>query len=126
MTFYNPFFPPFFRFPQVKSTFNSSCVDNSHSNKNVNDSSAGNACSNKNVNNSNTRNPRNPCSNNGLILLPEGKKNDCRKPQGFGFFYNLFQDTDSLIIIGLLYFLYNQEVKDFGLMLCLLLLLLDD
>lgn len=34
-------------------------------------------------------------------------------------------ETDTLIILGLLFILYTQESKDFSLMLCLLLLLFE-
>lgn len=89
MTFYNPFFPPFMKFPSKNYTNN-----------------------NKPVNN--------------IPKLPEKtEKNNCKQSSNLGIIYNLLQDTDTLIILALLYFLYSQEVKDMPLMLCLFLLLFD-
>lgn len=115
MIFYNPFFPPFFRYPQIKSTFNSSSVDKQNKN-----------CSQENVSKKSTQNNDNGHTPSSLAIPAKTQKKNHKKSQSFGFFYNFFQDSDSLILMGLLFFLYNQEDKNFGLMLCLFLLLFDE
>ena len=64
-------------------------------------------------------------SSNNVEKLPqeiEVKKN-CK--HNLGNTYNLFNETDTLIILAILFFLYKQDTKDVPLMLCLFLLLFD-
>ncbi len=149
MTFYNPFFPPFPRYYNLDSTHNaknSQChylnsTDNVHNSQNHNPNSTNNAqtvdkpsdklsqyqnttnsiSALKSVNNTKTIN-----KNITEELRSYSKKNNCKNPLNLGFLYNYFNDNDTLIILGLLFILYTQDSKDLPLMLCLLLLLLDD
>ncbi len=66
-------------------------------------------------------------SSNNVEKLPqeiEVKKN-CKHNLGNNYTYNLFNETDTLIILAILFFLYKQDTKDVPLMLCLFLLLFD-
>ena len=86
MTFFNPFFPPFYGFQNINSTGN---TQNANS-------------------------------------LPEiAQKNNCENRSLQTNSHNLFKDTDTIIILAILFFLYNQEQKNFPLILCLFLLLFD-
>ena len=63
------------------------------------------------------------------IMIPglqKFKKSNYKNPFNLGIFSNYLQETDNLIILALLYFLYTQKSSDMTLMICLLLLLLDD
>lgn len=119
MTFYNPLFPPFFRYHSPHSTNYKKPVEYE--------------CNNNSSNNCNTQNKKTDCTNSNPSNCQEKnncdhenrQKNNCKKPLDIGLFYNYLQETDTLIIIALLYFLYQQDSKDYSLMLCLFLLLFD-
>lgn len=98
MTFYNPFFPPFPRYPTNNSTKNTQSEEKTNCNKEQ---------SNSNIKQNN-------------------KKNNCKNPLDLGFISNYLQDTDTLILLGLLLFLYKEENKNLPLMFCLFLLLMDN
>lgn len=143
MTFYNPLFPPFFRFPMQHSTNYKKPVESACNN---NSSNIGNNCDNINMkndsNNCNTNRQSNcqeknncnmqknqqnlnNCNKHADSHYEKKQKNNCKKPLDIGLFYNYLQEPDTLIIIALLYFLYQQDSKDYSLMLCLFLLLFD-
>lgn len=72
--------------------------------------------------------PRPNFTNNSQVVdntlkLPESTSEKRSSP--LPFLQNIFQDTDTLIILALLFFLYNQENRSLPLMLCLFLLLFD-
>lgn len=92
MTFYNPFFPPFPRYPVPKST----------------------------------ENPPYDEKNDTSKIEQKPQKNNCKKTLDLGFIRNYLQDTDTLILLGLLFLLYNEENKNLPLMFCLFLLLMDN
>lgn len=97
MTFYNPFFPPFPRYPVPNSTKNSQPEEKQTPQA--------------------QQAPKTPQKQN--------KKNNKQKPLDLGFIRDYLQETDTLILLGLLYLLYNQEKQDFPLMFCLFLILLE-
>lgn len=94
MIFYNPFFPPYAKFP--KPNYNPSSINTPKNN-----------------------------SDNTPKLPEKTQKNNCKQSHNLEIIYNILQETDTLIILALLYFLYTQDIKDTPLMLCLLLLLFD-
>lgn len=101
MTFYNPFFPHFPRLPYSQST---------NINQNVN----------------NPTHTHNSCNNIESSYKTSVPKVYQKKLKSQGILQNYLKETDTLIILGLLFFLYTQENKDFSLMLCLFLLLFDN
>lgn len=101
MTFYNPFFPHFPRIPYSSSTGTTQNVNNT--------THAHNSCNNS----------ENNCKTNVPTLYQKNYKSQ-------GLLQNYLKETDTLIILGLLFFLYTQENKDFSLMLCLFLLLFEN
>lgn len=113
MTFYNPFFPQFPRIPMPKSTNTTQNVNNSTNSCNTN--SANSPTHTSNTNNNAGRNSRTSVSK----LYQNFFKSQVP-------LQNYLKETDTLIILGLLFLLYSQETKDFSLMLCLLLLLFDN
>ncbi len=120
MIFYNPFFPPFLHYQAINSTNHTSPVNKSKPSQNKSNH-ADNDIPFKTKNlGSNTS------LNHQTNLLPTMKKNSHKKPNNLEFLYDYFQDTDTLIILGLLYFLYNQETQHLPLMLCLFLLLFEE
>lgn len=66
-------------------------------------------------------------SPNNVEKLPQEieNKKDCKHNLKNKYTYNLFDDSDTLIILAILFFLYKQNIKDVPLMLCLFLLLFD-
>lgn len=104
MTFYNPFFPPFPRYPVQNSTKNTQIEEKNNRNTNQEKQTL------KLETKSNSQN----------------QKNNCKKPIDLGFIRNYLEDTDTLILLGLLFFLYKEENKNLPLMFCLFLLLLDN
>lgn len=101
MTFYNPFFPHFPRIPYSPST---------DITQNVNKST-------------HTHNSANNMESSRKTIVPKVYQKNFKSQ---GILQNYLKETDTLIILGLLFFLYTQENKDFSLMLCLFLLLFDN
>lgn len=101
MTFYNPFFPHFPRISYPQST---------NATQNVNKST-------------HTHNSCNNMEGNCKTSVPKVYQKNFKSQ---GILQNYLKETDTLIILGLLFFLYTQENKDFSLMLCLFLLLFDN
>lgn len=105
MTFYNPFFPPFPRY--------------SHQNFSENSKGEEKKC------NQEQKIPQKDlefCQKSN----PKLQKNNRKKSLDLGFISNYLQDTDTLILLGLLFFLYNEDNKNLPLMFCLFLLLMDN
>lgn len=101
MIFYNPFFPQFPRIPYSPSTSAAQNVNNS----------------------THTQNSRNNSESSCKTNVPTVYQ---KKIKSQGLLQNYLKETDTLIILGLLFFLYTQENKDFSLMLCLFLLLFEN
>lgn len=127
MTFYNPLFfnyPPFFN---KQSTNNPKNVNNYHQNSALKPKSQNNYQAStqfskltKNIDSQNIK------FSEGKTNHIDNKKSNYKNPFNLGIFSNYLQETDNLIILALLYFLYTQKSSDMPLMICLLLLLLDD
>ena len=125
MTFYNPFFPQFPRIPMQKSTNNTQIVNNTK-----------NYCNT--FINTRPNDSTHPHDVNSSTHTSNANNNAARSSRTsvYGLYQNFFKsqvplqnylkETDTLIILGLLFLLYSQETKDFSLMLCLLLLLFDN
>ena len=128
MIFYNPFFSGFPPFPFEKSTKSSRKVNNRfkkhdfHSQRQTNE----------------TQNNVDISAKNANYIVPaknffetserqsDNKKSNHKSSFSLGKFNDYLQETDSLILLALLYFLYTQKSSSGPLMICLLLLLLDD
>ncbi|MCI8290940.1 MAG: hypothetical protein HFJ25_01610 [Clostridia bacterium] len=104
MTFYNPFFPPFPRYPVQNSTKNTQTEEK------------------KKTNTTQEQQTLKSEEKNNI----QSQKNNRKKPLDLGFIRNYLEDTDTLILLGLLFFLYKEENKNLPLMFCLFLLLLDN
>lgn len=128
MTFYNPLFfnyPPFFN---KQSTNHAKNVHNQtkksqtqpKSQNNIFPEVLGNTTNSQNANTKNQNPP--PIAPN----QNDNKKSNHQTPFNLGIFSNYLHETDNLIILALLYFLYTQKSSHMPLMLCLLLLLFDD
>ena len=125
MTFYNPFFPQFPRIPMPKSTNTTQNVNNSTNSCNTSRNTRPNDSTHPHDVNSSTHTSN---ANNSAARSS--------RTSVYGLYQNFFKsqvplqnylkETDTLIILGLLFLLYSQETKDFSLMLCLLLLLFDN
>lgn len=105
MTFYNPFFPPFPRYSPQNSTRNTQSEEKK-----------------PNIEKTNSKKELESCQKNNS----KPQKNNRRKTLDLGFLSNYLQDTDTLILLGLLFFLYNEDNKNLPLMFCLFLLLIDN
>lgn len=92
MTFYNPFFPPFPRYPLPNST-------------------------------PNTQTGEKP--EKSIPQIQESPKSNHKSSIDLSFITNYLKDTDTLILLGLLFLLYNEEKQNFPLMFCLFLILLE-
>lgn len=103
MIFYNPFFPPFPKYSNLN--YNSSKENYKNS-----------------INETKSTEETNKTMSSNTLAPIKTQKDNCKKPHSF---YNYLQNIDTLILIGLLYFLYNQENKNLPLMLCIFLLLFD-
>lgn len=53
------------------------------------------------------------------------EKNNCKSDSNQNHLCNLFNETDTLLILSIIYLLYNQKEHNFPLIFCLFLLLLD-
>lgn len=128
MTFYNPLFfnyPPFFN---KQSTNNAKNVNNynqiSYSKpKSQSDYQASSTLISELTKNIDSQNIKFSEEKTNHI---DNKKSNYKNPFNLGIFSNYLHETDNLIILALLYFLYTQKSSNLPLMLCLLLLLLDD
>lgn len=128
MTFYNPLFfnyPPFFN---KQSTNNAKNVNNYHQNSALKPKSQNNYQASSTQISKLTKNidSQNIKFSEGETNHIDNKKSNYKNPFNLGIFSNYLQETDNLIILALLYFLYTQKSSDMPLMICLLLLLLDD
>lgn len=124
MIFYNPFFSKIPPFPFYKSTSSSKKVDNVQ--KKVSSDSYVNS-----LNISDTASCVNSFNydkgvSDKFESTIDNKKSNHHSPFSVGKFNDYLQETDSLILLALLYFLYTQKSSSSPLMICLLLLLLDD
>ena len=125
MTFYNPLFynyPPFFN---KQSTNHAKNVNNSNQKSSFQPKSQNNfkptlPGNTENAQNPNTKNPSLPPITHNQF---DNKKSNHQTPLNLGIFSNYLHETDNLIILALLYFLYTQKSSNMPLMLCLLLLL---
>lgn len=120
MTFYNPFFANLPIFPFEKSTKHAPTVDNNRKKS-----------TNTTYNEENKSNPVMPSDftqKNQDEKSPQIKaqKNNHQHLPNIGKINDYLQETDSLILLALLYFLYTQKTSSGPLMICLLLLLLDN
>ncbi len=128
MTFYNPLFfnyPPFFN---KQSTNNAKNVNNYNQNSSSKSKSQNNYQASSTQISELTKN-----IDSQKIKFSEektnhidNKKSNYRNPFNLGIFSNYLQETDNLIILAILYFLYTQKSSNMPLMICLLLLLLDN
>lgn len=128
MIFYNPFFSRFPPYPFEKSTKHSSKVDNTLKKNKF--------CSQRqNVELQNSIGISSPKSNyidseknfsESFNSQPDNKKSNHKSSFIIEKFNDYLQETDSLILLALLYFLYTQKTSNSPLMICLLLLLLDN
>ncbi len=105
MTFYNPFFPPFPRYSPQNSPKNAQPEEKKSNTGSINSKKQQETCQNSNS---------------------ELQKNNRKKTLDLGFIHDYLQDTDTLILLGLLFFLYNEDNKNLPLMFCLFLLLMDN
>lgn len=128
MIFYNPFFSGFPPFPFEKSTKRSPKVDNSF--KNSNSRSQRQNIELQNSVDISTKKQNYIVSDKNFSETPnhqsDNKKSNHKSSIVLGKFNDYLQETDSLILLALLYFLYTQKTSNGPLMICLLLLLLDD
>lgn len=128
MIFYNPFFSGFPPFPFEKSTRRSPKVDNTLKKSNFNSQRQNNELP-SNVDSS-TKNANyitaDKIFSETSDSQSDNKKSNHKSSFGLGKFNDYLQETDSLILLALLYFLYTQKSSSGPLMICLLLLLLDD
>lgn len=128
MIFYNPFFSGFPPFPFEKSTKRSPKVDNTS--KKFNFYSQRQNTETQNNIDTIAENSNYIVSSNNFSESAEyqfdNKKSNHKSSFGLGKFNDYLQETDSLILLALLYFLYTQKSSSGPLMICLLLLLLDD
>ncbi len=127
MTFYNPLFFNYPLFFNKQSTNNAKNVNNYHQNSALKPKSQNNYQAStqfskltKNIDSQNIK------FSEGKTNHIDNKKSNYKNPFNLGIFSNYLQETDNLIILALLYFLYTQKSSDMPLMICLLLLLLDD
>lgn len=120
MTFYNPLFPHFPRIPYSPSTNITQNVNKStHTRNTDNTNSCNNSYNNSSYNANSCKAIGNKSETNVFKVYQKNSKSQ-------GILQNYLKETDTLIILGLLFFLYTQENKDFSLMLCLFLLLFDN
>ena len=128
MIFYNPFFSGFSPFPFEKSTKASRKVDNDFKKSHFY-SSRQNIKTENNIDtlpkNSNCIVPSENLSG-ASNCQSDNKKSNPKLSFNFGKFNDYLQETDNIILLALLYFLYVQKSSNGPLMICLLLLLLDD
>ena len=128
MIFYNPFFSGFPPFPFEKSTKSSLKVDNTFKKSSFYLQRQNNEVQN---------NVDIPAESSNYIVTSknfsetskhqsDNKKSNPKSSFSLGKFNDYLQETDSLILLALLYFLYTQKSSSGPLMICLLLLLLDD
>lgn len=128
MIFYNPFFSGFPPFPFEKSTKSSRKVDNTFKKSSFYSQRQNNEVQN---------NVDIPVESSNYIVTSknfsetsehqsDNKKSNPKSSFSLGKFNDYLQETDSLILLALLYFLYTQKSSSGPLMICLLLLLLDD
>lgn len=128
MIFYNPFFSGFLPFPFEKSTNSSRKVDNTFKKSSFYSQRQNNEVQN---------NVDIPAESSNYIVTSknfsetskrqsDNKKSNPKSSFSLGKFNDYLQETDSLILLALLYFLYTQKSSSGPLMICLLLLLLDD
>ena len=128
MIFYNPFFSGFPTFPFEKSTKSSRKVDNTFKKSSFYLQRQNNEVQN---------NVDIPAESSNYIVTSknfsetskrqsDNKKSNPKSSFSLGKFNDYLQETDSLILLALLYFLYTQKSSSGPLMICLLLLLLDD
>lgn len=128
MIFYNPFFSGFPPFPFEKSTKSSRKVDNTFKKSSFYLQRQNNEVQN---------NVDIPAESSNYIVTSknfsetskrqsDNKKSNPKSSFSLGKFNDYLQETDSLILLALLYFLYTQKSSSVPLMICLLLLLLDD
>lgn len=128
MIFYNPFFSGFPPFPFEKSTKASRKVDNdlkkSYFNSTRQDIKAENNVDTLPKNSNCIVSSENFSDTSGCPS--DNKKSNPKLSFNFGKFSDYLQETDNIILLALLYFLYIQKSSSGPLMICLLLLLLDD
>lgn len=128
MIFYNPFFLGFPPFPFEKSTKRSPKVDKTS--KETNSSSQRQDIELQNNANISVNSPNYKVADKSfsetLNYESDNKKSNHKSSFGIRKFNDYLQETDSLILLALLYFLYTQKSSSGPLMICLLLLLLDD
>lgn len=128
MIFYNPFFSGFPPFPFEKSTKSSRKVNNTFKKSSFYLQRQNNEVQN---------NVDIPAESSNYIVTSknfsetskrqsDNKKSNPKSSFSLGKFNDYLQETDSLILLALLYFLYTQKSSSGPLMICLLLLLLDD
>lgn len=128
MIFYNPFFSGFPPFPFEKSTKSSRKVDNTFKKSSFYLQRQNNEVQN---------NVDIPAESSNYLVTSknfsetskrqsDNKKSNPKSSFSLGKFNDYLQETDSLILLALLYFLYTQKSSSGPLMICLLLLLLDD
>lgn len=128
MIFYNPFFSGFPPFPFEKSTKSSRKVDNTFKKSSFYLQRQNNEVKN---------NVDIPAESSNYLVTSknfsetskrqsDNKKSNPKSSFSLGKFNDYLQETDSLILLALLYFLYTQKSSSGPLMICLLLLLLDD
>lgn len=119
MTFYNPFFANLPIFPFEKSTKYAPTVDNNRKKS-----------TNNTYNEKKESNPVIPSDftqkNQEESPQTQAQKNNHQHLPNLGKINDYLQETDSLILLALLYFLYTQKTSSGPLMICLLLLLLDN
>lgn len=124
MIFYNPFFSKIPPFPFYKSTSSSKNVNNVQ--KKINSVSCVNGL---NVSDSTSCVDSFICNksvSDKFESTVDNKKSNHHFPLSIGKLNDYSQETDSLILLALLYFLYTQKSSSSPLMICLLLLLLED
>lgn len=120
MTFYNPFFPHFPRISYPQSTNATQNVNKStHTSNTSNTNQCNSTCNNSSYNANSCKTKEDNCKTSVPKVYQKNFKSQ-------GILQNYLKETDTLIILGLLFFLYTQENKDFSLMLCLFLLLFDN
>ena len=128
MIFYNPFFSGFPPFPFEKSTKSSRKVDNTFKKSSFYLQRQNNEVQN---------NVDIPAESSNYLVTSknfsetskrqsDNKKSNPKSSFSLGKFNDYLQETDSRILLALLYFLYTQKSSSGPLMICLLLLLLDD
>ena len=128
MTFYNPLFfnyPPFFN---KQSTNNAKNVNNYNQNSSSKSKSQNNYQASSTQISELTKNidSQNIKFSEEKTNHIDNKKSNYKNPFNLGIFSNYLQETDNLIILALLYFLYTHKSSNMPFMICLLLLLLDD